>query len=272
MAILNRPGGVEIHWEGEGDGPLVVISSYWSMHPASFEPLIGELRGDHRVVTYHDRGTGSSSRRGPYDLGTSTSDLEAVIEAGGGDAVVVATADGCNRGVRVAARRPDLARAVVTIGGAPVARPALAGSDAMAASETVVDAFLELASTDYRSALRGVMAATNSQLDDDGLRNRVAAQVVHAPAEAAVPRLRAWAADDATDDARRAGDRLWFLMAPGLGGGWFPDGADYERMIRAALPEAHLETVDDGFITRPDQVAAVVRRITSAAAAPIERA
>jgi pimeloyl-ACP methyl ester carboxylesterase len=268
MAILNRPGGVEIHWEEDGDGPLVVISSYWSMHPSSFEPLTRELRDDHRVVTYHDRGTGSSSRCGPYDLETSAADLEAVIQAGGGGAVVVATADGCNRAVRVTARRRDLARAVVTIGGAPVARPALADSDGMIGSETVVEAFLELAGTDYRSALRGVMAATNPQLDEGGLRDRVAAQVAHAPAESAVPRLRAWADDDATADARRAGDRLWFLMAPGLGGGWFPDGADYERMIRASLPEARLETVDDGFITRPDQTAAVVRRITSAALEP----
>ena len=264
MAALERPDGVEIHWEERGEGPLVVIASYWSMHPSSFEPLLGELTVDHRVVTYHDRGTGASTRRGPYDLDTSAADLEAVTEVSGADAVIVATADGSNRAVRVAARRPDLVRAVVTIGGAPVARPAMLGADAMVASETVVGAFLEMAATDYRSALRGIMAATNPQLDPAGLRERVSRQVEHAPAEAAVPRLRAWAADDATEPARAAGDRLWFLWAPGLGGGWFPDGPDYERMIRTALPEAHLEAVDDGFISRPDQVAAVVRRITAA--------
>jgi hypothetical protein len=25
MAILNRPGGVEIHWEEDGDGPLAAV-------------------------------------------------------------------------------------------------------------------------------------------------------------------------------------------------------------------------------------------------------
>jgi hypothetical protein len=161
---------------------------------------------------------------------------------------------------------------VVTVGGAPVARPAMAGSEALIASDTVVDAFLGMAATDYRSALRGVIDATNPRLNGDRLRRRVASQVEHTPAEAAVPRLRAWAADDSTEAARRAADRLWFLMAPGLGGGWFPDGDEYERMIRSALPESHLETVDDGFITRPDQTAAVVRRITSTARSARETA
>src|SRR5205814_512667 len=87
-------------------------------------------------------------------------------------AVIVATADGCNRAVRVAARRPDIVRAVVTVGGAPVGRPAMQGLDAMIASETVVGAFLDLAETDYRSALRGVMTATNQQLDEDGFISR----------------------------------------------------------------------------------------------------
>src|SRR5204863_2558486 len=117
------------------------IASYWSMHPSSFEPLVAELAGDHRVVTYHDRGNGSSTRRGPYDLDTSADDLEAVADAAGNETVIVATADGCNRAVRVAARRPELVRAVVTVGGAPVARPAMQGSAAMVASEVVVGAF-----------------------------------------------------------------------------------------------------------------------------------
>ena len=126
MQTLRREDGIELHWQERGSGPLVVIAPYWSMHPSSFEPLIGELDGYHRVVTYHDRGTGSSTRRGPYDLDTSAADLEAVVETAGEAAVIVATADGCNRAVRVAAARPDLVRAVVTIGGAPVARPAMA--------------------------------------------------------------------------------------------------------------------------------------------------
>ncbi len=271
MPQLKRPGDVEIHWEEEGSGPLVVVSSYWSMHPSSFDPLRAELSTDHRVVTYHDRGSGESTRAGPYDLDTAAADLLAVVEETAADetAVVVATADGSNRAVRVVAQRPDLVRAVVTIGGAPVGRNAIAEFDAMVGSQTVVDAFLEQTETNYRSALRGILTATNQQLDEEGLRQRVAIQLEHSPAEAAVPRLHAWAEDDPTEVARKAGDRLWFLYAAGLGGGWFPDGPDYERMMRRELPEAHVIQVDDGFISRPDQVGDVVRRIT--APAPVER-
>ena len=49
MAVLERPDGVEIHWEGRGDGPLVLLSSYWSTHPSSFEGLRAELAPDHCV-------------------------------------------------------------------------------------------------------------------------------------------------------------------------------------------------------------------------------
>jgi len=53
MVTLNRPAASRSTGEKGGDGPFVVISSYWSMHPSSFEPLTRELRDDHRVVTYH---------------------------------------------------------------------------------------------------------------------------------------------------------------------------------------------------------------------------
>jgi pimeloyl-ACP methyl ester carboxylesterase len=263
MPTVARPDGVELHWEEGGEGPLVALATYWSMHPSTFDPLIGELQGDHRIVTYDDRGTGSSTRRGPYDMETSASDLEAVLEAADGDAVVITTADGCNRAVRVAARRPDLVRAMVTVGGAPLPRATVGRYEAMVASDAVVEAFLEMARTDYRSALRSLMSAANPQLDSEGMRRRVAIQVEHAPEESAVARLHAWAADDATAYARAVADRLWFLSSPDIGGGWFPRGPDYERMIREELPGAHLERVDDGFVSRPDQAAAVVRRITA---------
>jgi hypothetical protein len=43
-----------------------------------------------------------------------------------------------------------------------------------------------------------------------------------------------------------------------------------ERMIGRELPDAHVVAVDDGFISRPDQVGEVVCRIT--APSPAERA
>jgi pimeloyl-ACP methyl ester carboxylesterase len=265
---LQRPDGVELHWEQRGQGPLVVVTSYWSMHPDVFAPLADELSGDHRLVRYDDRGAGESTRAGPYDLDTSAGDLEAVIEAAdGGPAVIVAMADGPHRAVRVAAGRPDLVDAVVAVGGPPISRAALVGSEAMASSDAVVGALLEMAGTDYRSALRSTVGATNPQLSEEELRDRVRRQAEYSPAEAAVPRLRAWAEGDSTDQARAIGDRLWIVHAEQLSGGWFPQGPALVKLAGRLLPEARLEQVDDGLVSRPEQTAAIVRKVTSRARA-----
>src|SRR5689334_19350298 len=145
MPLLDRGDGVEIHWEERGEGPLVVLPPYSLLHPSVFEPLRADLASDHRVVSFDDRGTGASTRSGPYDMETSVADLEAVIETAGQGAVVVALADAVNRTVRVAAGRPDLVAAVVVPGGSPAGRKALEGTDAMVTSEPVVDAFLSMA-------------------------------------------------------------------------------------------------------------------------------
>ena len=39
-------------------------------------------------------------------------------------------------------------------------------------------------------------------------------------------------------------------------------------MVRANLPDAHVEEVPDGIVTRPDATAALVRRITARAPTP----
>jgi pimeloyl-ACP methyl ester carboxylesterase len=112
------PDGIRLAWEQHGEGPLVVLANQFFGQRDTFAGLLADLERDHRVVTYHLRGTGESTREGPYDLDTDAGDLAAVIEAAGPPAVVVAFADGCNRAVRVAARRPELVTAVVTPSGA----------------------------------------------------------------------------------------------------------------------------------------------------------
>jgi pimeloyl-ACP methyl ester carboxylesterase len=263
MPRLQRTEGIELHWEQRGEGPLVVLASYWSTHPSVFEPLAGELSRDHRLVRYDDRGTGQSTHAGPYDLDTGAADLEAVIEAAGGPAVVVGIADGPHRAVRAAASRPDLIEAVVAVGGPPISREELADSEAMASSDAVVAALLEMAGADYRAALRSLVGSTNPQMSEEQLRERVRAQAEYAPAEAAVARLKAWAEADSGDQARALGARLWIVHAETLSGGWFPQGHALVKLARQILPEARLEQVDDGLLSRPDQTAAIVRRITS---------
>jgi pimeloyl-ACP methyl ester carboxylesterase len=266
MPSVERPDGVRIHWVERGEGQLVVLASYWSMHPSVFDPITGELEGDHRVVRYDDRGTGESTHVGPYDLDTSSSDLAAVIEAAGGPAVIVATADAVHRAVRAGARRPELVEAVVGVG-LPLGRASFGESDALASSDTVVDALIEMAATDYRSALRTIVTSTNQQMSEDELRERVRMQSEHVPQEAAVPRLRAWADADSTAEAQALGDRLWLLHSPRLGGGWFPSGPELAETVARILPDVHGREVEDGLVSRPDIAGAIVRGITVRAGA-----
>ena len=74
--------------------------------------------------------------------------------------------------------------------------------------------------------------------------------------------MKAWIADDVTEEARALGDRLWMLEDGS--NPWFP--IEVARQTRAILPEANILEVSDGAISRPDITAGVIRRLTSGAA------
>jgi pimeloyl-ACP methyl ester carboxylesterase len=260
VAFLTRPDGVELYWQEQGEGPLVVLALQFFGSPAVFERLIAALGEENRVVTYHLRGTGRSTRRGPYDLETDSGDLVAVAEEAGGGAVLVAMGDGCDRAVKAAASRPDLISAVVCSGGNPVGRIAAQGTESLAGSDSVIEALTSLIETDYRSALRTMLDTANPQLDEDDLRGRVNTTVEHCPHEAAAPRFRAWVTDDVTEEAKELGERLWILEHGH--NPWFP--IEVARATRELLPDAHVEEVADGPFSRPDLTAACVRGITAA--------
>jgi pimeloyl-ACP methyl ester carboxylesterase len=261
MPQLKRPDGVEIHWEERGEGPLVVLATQFFGSPSVFEGLIGDLAADHRVVTYDLRGTGQSTREGPYDVATDAGDLAALIENAGGAAVVVGWGDGCNRAVRVAAETPDLVVAIVTPGGNPVGREASHGTDALVDSPSVIEALLGMIETDYRGALRTMVSGANPNLTEEEARQRVDSIVEYCAQEVGVARLRAWIEDDAREFAEAAGDRLWILSNSQEHNPWFtPAGLDRTREL---LPEVHIEDVEGGAISRPDLTAAIVRRVTA---------
>jgi hypothetical protein len=88
-------------------------------------------------------------------------------------------------------------------------------------------------------------------------------QAEYQPQEMAVARLRAWVEDDALQPARACGDRLWLLCSEDGGGGWFPAGREAAELSRQLFPDAHVEEIEDGIISRPDLTAAVVRRVTA---------
>ena len=257
MPSLTRPDGVELHWEEQGEGPLVLGTFACLSSPDVFRELLDLLAEEHRVVTYDMRGAGRSTRQGPYDPETDAADLEAVLEELGEPAVIVATGDAFTRSVRVGARRPELVRAIVTPGGNPLGREAAEGSEGLAASESVIQMLVEMMRTDYRAALRTAISSANPQLDDDGVRERVDGMVAYVDQDVTLQRLLNWIRDSAEEEALALGDRLWMLEHPN--NPWFPP--DIAVRTRERLPEAHIEIVSDGALSRPDFTVDVVREV-----------
>jgi pimeloyl-ACP methyl ester carboxylesterase len=259
MAEVERPDGVQIHWEEVGRGPSVLIAHQvlWS-HPGVYAELIADLARDHRVITFDARGCGASTRQGPYDAETDAADLRAVTEAVGGQALALAVGYGYNLVARIASARPDLIRTVASIQPAAAAmlpRSELRDSGVMAGSDSVIEMLMQMMSTDPRTALRTVVAATNPELDEEALRDRVAHVSTYISAEAAPARARAWLEDDASEATLALGERLWILH-----GETEPlfEGALAAR-VAELYPKAHMELIPGGPISRPDLIAAWVR-------------
>ncbi len=266
MAELERPDGTRIHYEIQGEqGPSIVLATYWSWNPGVYAEMLADLAADHRVATYHLRGSGESSRNGPYDMATDVGDLEAVVEAVGGPALLLAVADSSNRSAKLAARRPDLVGAVINFGTAPFARAAFAHEEGMISSNTVVEAFSEMLESNYRGAMRNMMEATNTQASEEELRERVDAQAEFHPQQAAVARFRGWVEDDPRAEARAIGERLWIFTAPDIAGPWLPPSEVLQRLTAETLPDARVVQIESesGPVSHPEEAAEMVRRVSA---------
>ena len=260
---LQRPDGVELHWEEQGQGPLVVIvhQLLWSF-PRVYAELIGDLARDHRVVTYDARGCGASTRRGPYDPDTDAGDLLAVAEAAGGSAVAMAVGYGYNIAARVAAARPDAISDLLCIQPAAAAilpRSELRKADVMGGSDSVMEMVTQLMRTDQRSAVRTLIGASNPGLSEDELRERVAHVGSYISPESSLERTEAWVADDPSEFSRALGGRLRILHPEAEP---IFEGALAAR-VTELYPEAVLEEVPGGPISRPELIAAWVRRVSA---------
>jgi pimeloyl-ACP methyl ester carboxylesterase len=259
MPRLERPDGVQLHWEARGSGPPVAVLLHWAGHPRLLAPLQDDLARDHRVVLYHPRGNGDSTRAGPYDLATDAADLVAVVEATCPGAVVIGNADSSHRAIYAAREPGNHIAAVLTHNDLLAGLATLDSPDALAESASVLRALLKMAETGYRSAVHTLMRSTNPDFSETEVQQRVEEVMNFVDRDAAVGRLRAWIEDRAAlDAATELGERLWWLVTPT--NPWFPP--DLAHRVREMLPRAHVEILDDGPFSRPDLTAAVVRRIT----------
>ena len=226
--------------------------------PGVCRGIVEELRLDHRVLTYDLRGTGGSSRAGPYDIETDAADLAAVVEEAGGGALAIALGDGARRSVRAADERPDLIHTVAVSGELPLGPISRAErSEALSDSPAVLEALLGLLEVDYRTGLRTMFTSSgDSEWHGMAMHARLDATEEHCPAEAGVARMRAWVRDDSSDHGRALGHRLWYLHYPG--NAWFKGALE---AVRRDLPRARFAAVQDGVISRPEENAATIRRI-----------
>ncbi|MGH8929047.1 MAG: alpha/beta fold hydrolase, partial [Egibacteraceae bacterium] len=104
-----------------GRTPMLLVHG-WCSNAAIFEPLAAAFRADYRVVSVDLRGNGASDApegADHYTVTTSADDLATLCDhLGLRGAVLVAHSLGGAAATELAARRPDLAAAVVTLDGA----------------------------------------------------------------------------------------------------------------------------------------------------------
>jgi pimeloyl-ACP methyl ester carboxylesterase len=94
MESLTSRDGTTIAFDRLGQGPPVVLVSGGSVDRSSNLPLAQELAPDFTVLNYDRRGRGPSGDTPPYAIDREIEDIEAVIEAAGGEASLYGSSSG----------------------------------------------------------------------------------------------------------------------------------------------------------------------------------
>ena len=111
--------GATLSWQEEGDGPRVLlVHGGTGTGDFDWEHVREPWRRNHRLLICDLRGHGrSTDPSGRLSLGQIGGDTETVLEAAGGCDAIVAFSIGASAMLALLARRPDLTRAFVSIGG-----------------------------------------------------------------------------------------------------------------------------------------------------------
>jgi pimeloyl-ACP methyl ester carboxylesterase len=259
---VEREAGVSLFWQEWGEGPGLLVMHSYLQHPTVLEALVAEISPGHRMLRYDARGTGESTRVGPYDMQTDVDDLIAIVEATGPVAAVLSNGDASNRAMHAAVARPDLIPYLISMETVPLMPGQAADTDALVGSGGVLSALVRMVRADYRSGMMAAIQRGNPDMTPDQLRERLDATVAYCPHEAGLGRLEAWIADDPGEDPYTLGERL--IVAYEGAGAWFTE--ELHQRGQELLPDAQFVKLDGGAVSRPDLTAAVVRRVTGAAA------
>jgi len=94
METVISKDGTAIAFDRIGEGPAVVLVSGGSVDRTSLAPLAQELASDLTVLNYDRRGRGPSGDTPPYAIDREIEDIEAVVEAAGGEAAIFGSSSG----------------------------------------------------------------------------------------------------------------------------------------------------------------------------------
>ncbi len=113
MQALTRPGGVlQIRAEGPADAPALILANSLGTDLRLWDAMMPHLRG-YRIIRYDKQGHGLSELRDGTRLADHAEDAAAVADWAGGPVTVLGCSIGGLIGLRLAATRPDLVRALI---------------------------------------------------------------------------------------------------------------------------------------------------------------
>jgi pimeloyl-ACP methyl ester carboxylesterase len=120
--------GKKLFYVEDGTGPPMLLVHCWAGNHVMMLPLAEHFRGDHRVISVDVRGHGQSDRSpdSTYTLTALADDLIGLCDGLDLKGVaLIGHSMGGNIVLEIAARRPDLARAVVILDASTVPPPGL---------------------------------------------------------------------------------------------------------------------------------------------------
>jgi pimeloyl-ACP methyl ester carboxylesterase len=113
MSIARTDGG-ELYYEETGDGVPIVLIHAAGATSSTWGAVVGDLARIGRVIAYDRQGCGRSGGEPVRSMPAHTADAAALLDIlGAGPAVVAGISVAATIAIDLAARRPDLVRAVV---------------------------------------------------------------------------------------------------------------------------------------------------------------
>jgi len=233
----------QVAYTAIGSGPPVLVDTGWVSHLEAlwahdgYRGLMERLSETHRVICYDAPGTGMSERHvTPTSIDDEVDVLGAVLDAAGVTpkmpASLFSSSIAASTSIRMAAKRPDLIRALVLFGATPRGED-LAPPDAR-------DALLSLIRTHWGLGARAIRDIFLPDVGADDREWFESFQRQSADAEIAARRLEMYYSSDVTADAGQVRAPTLVLHRVDDRAVQFSHGAE----LAAAINGARLEPVD----------------------------